>query len=310
MEETIELRQLFNIIWKGKAIIAVSTIICILFAGILSWFVLEEKYESKAMIQVVSGIQDTGAMANYIAAEFKPNIYAERIQNKSLMQQAFADANIKNEFLLENLVTKVEMDSLNNNVELRYTSNNAQSAQLELQVLIEATKNLMNEAIQKSLKDVEALYTNEMSNLSVELEEVVKSYNAIISNNNLPEVLILQTVVDTNNGIILNASEQQKSALSDINGELQNQLLQLQTEIRAKSDEYKNVLINYQSIKTNLNNFKSDSFIRVITEPTLADDPLAPSKVLNLVLGLVIGLMLGLGIVFLRAYWKNSAPVN
>ncbi len=95
MEETIELRELIEIVWKGKAIIAICTVVCMLLAGIVSWFVLEEKYESKAVVQVASGIQDTGIISNYIAAEFTPSIYAQRIQNKPIMKQALKDADIK-----------------------------------------------------------------------------------------------------------------------------------------------------------------------------------------------------------------------
>ncbi|WP_042470966.1 Wzz/FepE/Etk N-terminal domain-containing protein [Bacillus ndiopicus] len=310
MEETIELRELIKLIWNGRIILSISVIFCMLVALILNWFILEEKYESNALVQVVSGIQDTGAISNYIAAEFKPNIYAERIQNKSLMQQAFDDAGIKKKFLPSNLTLNIEMDTLKSNVALIYTSSNAQMAQNELQVLIDATKKHMNEAIQLSLKDIEELHKNEIENLSNNITEVVEKYNNIIHNNDLPEILILQTIMDTESEILINASEQQKTALSAINGDTQSQLLQLQAEIQTKSTEYKKALTNYQSVKMSLDNFKPDPFIRVITEPTLADYPTTPNKMLNLALGVIIGFVLGLGIIFFRNYWKNSAPIN
>ena len=91
---------------------------------------------------------------------------------------------------------------------------------------------------------------------------------------------------------------------------LQNELLQLQVQIQSKSEEYGKVLANYQSVKTGMGSFKPDPFIRVIAEPTLAEGPASPNKMLNLAIGLVIGVMMGIGIVFFRQYWKNSTPVK
>ena len=305
MEETIELRELIEIVWKGKAIIALCTIVCMLLAGVASWFVLEEKYESKAVVQVASTVQDTGIMANYVSTEFTPMIYAQRIQNKQIMQQALQDAGIKIKFNEKNLVTTTDADPTKNIVELRYTSNSAKEAQQQLQILMDATKQKMNESVQQTLQQLESTYKIEAESLSKEISSNIEQYNQIIRENNLPKILILQTII--NSEIVLNISEEQAATLSNVNGDLQNQLLQLQVQIQTKSEEYHNILTNYQSIKTELDSFKPDPFIRIIAEPSLAEGVSSPNKLLNLAIGLVVGVMLGLGIVFFREYWKKSA---
>ncbi|MGE6513591.1 Wzz/FepE/Etk N-terminal domain-containing protein [Lysinibacillus sphaericus] len=305
MEETIELRVLIEIVWKGKAIIAICTIVCMLLAGIASWFILEETYESKAVVQVASGVQDTGVIANYVAAEFAPNIYAQRIQNKPLMKQALQDAGIKVKYNEKNLVATVDADPTRNLVQLQFTSNSASDAQQQLQILMEATKQKMNESVQTTLQNLETTYKTESNALSKEIETIIEQYNKTIRDNNLPELLILQTILNTE--ITLNISEEQTAALSNVNGTLQNQLLQMQAQIQTKSEEYRKTLANYQSVKTGLDSFIPDPFIRVIAEPTLAENLSSPNKLLNLAIGLVMGMMLGLGAVFFRNYWKNSA---
>jgi len=307
MEETIELRELLEIVWKGKAVIAVCTIVCMLLAGIATWFVLDEKYESKAVVQVASSVQDTGIMANYVAAEFTPNIYAQRIQNKPVMQQALQDANIKMKYNDKNLVATVNVDPTKNLnlVELKYTSNTAKDSQKQLQVLMEATKQKMNESVQTTLHDLETNYKAKSMTLTKEIESIIEQYNKTIRMNNLPELLILQTILNTE--ITLNISEEQTTALANVTGNLQNQLLQMQAQIQTKSEEYRKALADYQSVKTGLDSFKPDPFIRVIAEPTLAEGPTSPNKLLNLAIGLIVGMMLGLGVVFFRHYWKNSA---
>lgn len=305
MEESIELRELLGIIWKGKVVIAVCTIVCMFLAGIGSWFVLDEKYESNAVVQVVSGVQDTGIMASYIEAEFTPNIYAQRIQNKPIIQQAFKEAGIKVKFSEKNLVMTVDPDPAKNLVELKYSSNSAKDAQQQLQVLMEATKGKMNESVQATLHNLESTYKLEASSLSKEIKIIIEQYNQIIRDHKLPDILVLQTVL--NSEIALNISDEQTTALSNVSGNLQNQLLQMQAQIQAKSEEYRKSLVNYQSVKTGLESFKPDPFIRVIAEPTLAEVPSSPNKMLNLAIGLIIGIMVGLGLVFFRHYWKNSA---
>ncbi|MEQ6050279.1 chain length determinant protein WzzB [Lysinibacillus capsici] len=305
MEETIELRELIEIVWKGKAIIALCTIVCMLLAGVASWFVLEEKYESKAVVQVAGAVQDTGIMANYVSTEFTPTIYAQRIQNKQIMQQALQDAGIKIKYNEKNLVTTTDADPTKNIVELKYTSNSAKEAQQQLQILMDAAKQKMNESVQQTLQQLESTYKIEAESLTKEINSNIEQYNQIIRENNLPKILILQTII--NSEIVLNISEEQAATLSNVNGDLQNQLLQLQVQIQTKSEEYHNILTNYQSIKTELDSFKPDPFIRIIAEPSLAEGVSSPNKLLNLAIGLVVGVMLGLGIVFFREYWKKSA---
>lgn len=304
MEETVELRELLGIVWKGKSIIAICTIACLFLTGIVSWFVLEEKFESKAVVQVASAVQDTGIMANYVATEFTPTIYAQRIQNKPIMKKALQDAGIKIKYNEKNLVAKVDADPAKNLVELTFIANSSKEAQQQLQILMEATKQKMNESVQSTLQDLEVTYNTEANALTKEIDSIIEQYNKIIRENNLPKILILQTILNTE--MIFNISEEQSATLSNVNGNLQNQLLQLQAQIQTKSEEYRKTLANYQSVKTGLDSFKPDPFIRVIAEPTLAEEATSPNKMLNLAVGLVIGMILGISIVFFRQYWRNS----
>lgn len=308
MEETIELRKLLEIVWKGKPLIAIWTIVCMLLAGIASWFVLDEKYESKAIVQVASAVQDTGIMSNYVATEFTPAIYAQRIQNKPIMQQALQDEGIKVNYNEKNLVATVDADPTKNLVELKFTSGSSKEAQQQLQILMDATKQKMNESVQMTLQNLENTYKIEAEALTKEIDAIIEQYNQIIRENNLPKLLILQTILNTE--MVINISEEQAASLSNVNGNLQNKLLQLQSQIQTKSEEYRKTLANYQSVKTGLDSFKPDPFIRVIAEPTLPEGAASPNKLLNLVIGLIIGVMLGLGAVFFRHYWRNSAVMK
>ncbi len=94
----------------------------------------------------------------------------------------------------------------------------------------------MNESVQATLKELETTYKTESVSLSKEIENIIEQYNKIIKDNKLPEILILQTVL--NSEIVLNISDDQTTTLSNVNGDLQNQLLQMQAQINTKSVEY------------------------------------------------------------------------
>lgn len=302
MKETIELRELIEIILKGKWIISVITIICTLFAGFLSWFLLPEKYDSKAVIQVASSVQDTGIMESFIATEFTPQVYSQRLKNESIINEFFQHENMKNEFNPKNL--NVNNEANTNLLTLTYTSNSPENAQKELQALMDATKNEMNFSVQNTLKNLEMTYGREAQSLSNEIETIINEYNTIVRENRLPEVLILQTVL--NPEMVVNISDEQTKALANVSGAVQNQLLQLQAQIQTKSDEYRNVLSKYQSVKTGLEDFKADPFIRIIVEPNLPKAPTSPKILINLVIGFVFGIMLGFIITFFKHFWRYS----
>lgn len=310
MEDKIELKQLIDILLKGKIIILVTTILCMVFSGIVSWFVIDEKYESKAVVQIVNNVQDTGVLTNLVAAEFTPNVYAQRIQNKTIMDQALKEAGITENYDDSNLIATVDanQDVTKNYISLRYTSKSATDAKKQLEILMSATTKKMDEAVKEPLIEMGKSYNNQIKVLTKEIESIIGDYNQIIRENNLPKVLIMQTLL--NSEISLEITEEQMAALANVNGAQQNQLLQLQAQIETKSEKYRSVLENYQSVELGLENFKSDPYIRVIAEPTLAEDPSSPNKVLNLIIGLILGVMLGIGIVLIRSYWKNSVSTN
>lgn len=302
MEETIELREIIEIVLKGKWLIAVCTIIAILCVGIVSWFVLEEKYESKAVVQVSGGVQDEGIMSNYVVTEFTPNIYMQRMQNVEQNKKYFKENGV-NDFVKENLTIANQQGT--DLVELKYVGASPEEAQKHLQLLLKKTKTEVTVSIKETLTQLEQTYLKESTSLSGEIEQLMTSYNDVVTKNNLPEVLILQTIASSQ--FVLNLTENQSNGLANVTGSIQNELLQLKAQIDTKSEEYRAVLAKYQSVKTGLDNFKADPFIRVIIDPTLAEGPSSPNKALNLAIGLVLGLMIGIGLVFFRAYWKGSA---
>ena len=306
MEETIELRELIETIWKEKWLIGGLAALFMLGAGVLSWFVLPEQYESKATVQVASEVQDAGIMSSYVTAEFTPIIFSQRIKNEVLMNEAFEEKGINEKLDLNALSATVQAST--NLIDLNYTSTSAEKAQEHLTLFINKTKERMNTSVKRTLSELEKTYTSEANQLSGEIESLIEQYNKLIILNDLPEILIMQTLV--NSQIIMTVSDDQMQALAKVNGVLHNELMQMQAQVASKSAEYRKVLDKFQSVKTGLDSFRPDPFVRIIIEPTNPETPSAPRKVLNVAIAMIIGLMTGLGIVFFRQYWKKTAPTK
>lgn len=299
MRENTELREVIDIIIKGKWIISIITIICVIFSAILSWVILPEKYESKAIVQIASSVQDTGIMESFVATEFTPQIFSYRAKDEVIINEAFQKANIQKDYSQRKLDIKTD----NNTLTMAYTSDSPKNAQKELQIIIETTKVRMNESVHNTLKNLENTYNKDAESLSTEIESLINEYNSIVRSNHLPEVLILQTIL--NPEMVINITAEHTKALANVSGSIQNQLLQLQAQIQTKSEEYRNILADYQSVKTGLENFKPDPFIRIISEPTLPKGPSSPNHLLLLIIGFVSGIMIGLGVVFLQKILKE-----
>ncbi|TQR21224.1 Wzz/FepE/Etk N-terminal domain-containing protein [Psychrobacillus vulpis] len=301
-EETIDLRELIEIVWKGKYIIIVSIIASMLIAGLLSIFVLEKKYESKATVQITSNTAAEGIVKQYIDSEFTNQVFAEKIKSQAFIDQVIVDDEVSNHDL------KVTVDTVTSMISLTYTSGDPKKSSDVLTTLIDEQKIAMANALQNEFTLLADSYTKESKKLSNEIRDLIKLYNTTVKTNNLPEILILQTMVG--NELIIDLTQEQQESMVNIDGEIQNELMQLQARIESKSVEYRKVLDQYQSVLTNIESFRPNPLIKTIIEPTVPKEPSSPKTVLNIAIGLVIGVMIGLGIVFIRKYWEETNPRN
>lgn len=304
-EETIDLRELIEIVWNGKKVIIIAIVAAILISLLLSIFVLDKQFESKATVQITSITAAEGLVKQYIDSEFTSQVFAEKIKSQTFIDQLFKATDIGE---VSNKNLNVSVDPTTSMISLSYTSESAEKGSKILETLIMSQRSAMSEKLHTEFTLLADSYTKESKKLSNEIRDLIKLYNTTVQSNNLPIILILQSMVSEE--LIVDLSQDQQSALTNIDGEIQNELIQLQTRIESKLIEYKRVLDQYQSVLTNIESFRPDPLIKTIIEPTVPDSPNSPNTLINIAIGLVIGAMVGLGIVFIRKYWKNTNPGN
>ncbi|MFB5086103.1 Wzz/FepE/Etk N-terminal domain-containing protein [Psychrobacillus sp. PGGUH221] len=304
-EETISLRELVEIVWNGKKIIILSMVVSILIATVLSFIVLDKKYVSEATVQVTANTNAEGIVKQYIDSEFTSQVFAERMKNQAFIDQIFNESGKK---VVSNKNLAVNVDVQTNMISLSYTSGSSDGAQKILSTLIDEQKKYMSETLTNEFTLLADSYTKESERLSNEIRDLIKLYNETIKTNNLPEILILQSMIP--NELIIDLSTEQQATLVNIDGALQNELMQLQAKISSKSEEYRKVLDQYQSVLTNIESFRPDPLIKTVIAPTLPETPSSPNTLLNSTISIVLGAIIGLGIVFFRKYWTETNPVE
>lgn len=97
MEEEISLRELIEILLKGKWGIVAVTAVAVLISGVLSFFVLEPTYEARATMLVVqpkmeAASSDNGALSRYLqsiseSTQLSLDTYANQVKNPVLLDR-------------------------------------------------------------------------------------------------------------------------------------------------------------------------------------------------------------------------------
>jgi succinoglycan biosynthesis transport protein ExoP len=127
LEEEISIRELIEIFLKGKKTIAAVTILAVLIAGIVNFFVLEDVYEAKA-IMMASGINER-AQANDVQGveslldsispypQMTTEAYKEQIKTPQILDEVIAELELNSQDIsrvgLRNMIELETVDKTN-----------------------------------------------------------------------------------------------------------------------------------------------------------------------------------------------------
>lgn len=105
MEEEINLRELIDVLLKGKWIIIGICIIAVLAAGLISFFVLAEKYEASATIMVNNMSEKVETVDNGSLGQLLGSL----TEYPSMTLETYRDQ-IRNPALLQGVIDELELD--------------------------------------------------------------------------------------------------------------------------------------------------------------------------------------------------------
>ncbi len=106
MQDEISLRELIEILFKGKVIIAIITAVAIIATGLISFLVLDPVYEAKTVLMAsgvnsknqsqsgIKGIEELlDSMSQY--PQMSIEAYKEQINNPQILNQVIDELNLK-----------------------------------------------------------------------------------------------------------------------------------------------------------------------------------------------------------------------
>jgi capsular polysaccharide biosynthesis protein len=289
VEDEIDLRDYLNVIWKNKLLIMGIVLVSLISAGIYSFFVLQDEYQTNAILYVNSLPGDLSNAERYsnpaIIATFTSNdLIAKTVEQSGLAKtEPFKDSDKPNEnamiwlkkYLLFTDKSKLKDKFVDKQIEILLEGTmdpeilkNTLSTHIKL-VKEENKKRLTDDA----KKDIEKI---DMQSASL----IEQRANILKSIENIPDVNSTDRTVALELFITLN------SRLTAI-------------------DDRLNAM---QLSKKNLELITSKDFnwIEVMSSPYKPIEPVGPKRMLNLAIAGVLGLFIGVFAAFFKNYIEGS----
>jgi len=308
MQDEISLRELIEIILKGKWLIASITIAAMLIAGIFSYIIIKPTYESKATILVNSLQQEQeSTLTTYLNENVSPKVYKERLKSQELLLRVMKK-NSLSEWSLEDLKRNLTVESQQDSAILTLTlkGNSPELVHKTLEAIINEAKLYIGEKISERLNNLASQYQEQLASENELLQEALAQYNNARADEGLPTIVVLDSLTSGGKQYILNVDDKYMEELKNLDKNKQVEFQKLNNQVNTLTELYNEYSKNYEEARSTAKLFKIDNKFSVLSEPELPNMPVSPKKVFNIAIAFMIGLIISIGFVFLRHYWVES----
>ncbi|HHV73114.1 MAG TPA: capsular biosynthesis protein [Thermoanaerobacterium sp.] len=306
MEEEISLRELLEIIWKWRRTIAIITIVSVLIAGLLSFFVIKPTYEATTTISVSDITPQTGFFGSNTTVVL-PN---QNSNDGSMIQSDTADKDLS--YLLSSILKYQDM-----------TVNTYKEEVTNPQVLLDTIKQLKLDPKKYTLDnfkneiDVQTIDNTNLITITVKEKDPklaakiadaiaanFKSY--IVSRNNRQTDKLIATIENLIN--LQNSKiEAATNELNSINPANKTEYEQNQTKLNLLKNTRDIMMEKYNMLQLVKASNLGEQGIMVTSKAIVPDKPVSPKKSLNIAIAFILGLMVSVFVVFFAEYWKSTS---
>lgn len=324
MQEEISLREIIEILLKGKYIIIVTTIIAMLLSAVVSFFVLSPTYEATATVRIP---ESTESLKSYTQT-LQDDASLNRVITKLKLADTYTLTSMRNAVSLETVdetsIIRIKVKgedpaTITNITNLLAYELGARAEIFERSVRIVSEKNQI-----EALDDNIAVIQTSIQNIQQQLQETPEK---LITKRTLADDPYMQSVVSdsgTLNNREAGALELTVESINPLYAELESKLANKVIELNDLLEQQKvlqqNVDEDVQSIEqleqqmdeerlksTNAERML-DGLQTVLVSPALQpSEPIGPRKAMNVAIAMVLGVMISVLFVFFREYWKNTS---
>jgi Capsular polysaccharide biosynthesis protein len=330
MEQEISLREIIEIVLKGKWVIIVVTGVVVLLVAILNFFVLSPVYESNSMVRIAeSGKEGVKPIEmNSFIETVKSDAAINRLIEKLNLDPAVHTINslkeqISTEVIKEINVMKIKVSGsdalLNTNIAnfLAYELGNRVDSTARSRSIVEDQRKLkdLSDEVESTKKQLEEA----KSQLAV-IPEKQKTTQAI-SENPLLTVVAQRGGEATRDFLGLQLeSETVNPAYTAVQTQIANISISLTKLVTEEANINKRIQENTDKINALGNQIQQEKLTARVSDRLLGGEqaifvspaleplsPVGPNKILNMAIAAVLGGMVSVLYVFLSNYMRNSS---
>jgi succinoglycan biosynthesis transport protein ExoP len=332
MEQEISLREIIEIILKGKWIILIVTVIAIFISGIYSFFIVSPTYETNSLVRIQQNTSDTAKSKvdlNAFVESLKSDSSINRIIDKLKLDSNTYNINsirnlIQLEVVKDTSVMKIKVkggDSLlitnianllayelGNRIEITEQSQTIVESQDKLEDLMEKIT-ISKSELTEAQKQLESIPEKQVIRQRLAEDDLLKDLLKESNSSSVSDIAALQLESESLNPAY--------NLLQTRIAELTITLTSLQTEeqnLRAKivmSTERINEL-DVQLLQEKLTAKTSDRLLSgyqaVFISPAIQpSEPVGPNKMMNIIFAVIISGMISVLFIFFSSYMRNTS---
>ncbi|MGG0716257.1 Wzz/FepE/Etk N-terminal domain-containing protein [Robertmurraya massiliosenegalensis] len=308
MQEEISLRELIEVVLKGKKLIAIITILSVLAAAIVSYFVLDPTYETKATILVNNTQQEGNSnIDTYLNEVVSPQVYSERVQSQKFLKRVIDNHNLK-DWTVSELINSLTVGTAteSNMVTLTLGGKDSELIYKTLDAIITEANVYIGEAVTERLTDLAHQYEKQLSIEKENLDQALVKYNEARAAEGLPTIVLLDALTSGQKQYILNVDDKYLEEIQSLDKNKQVEFQKLNNQVNTLTELYNKYSKNYEEARSVSSLYNVEDKLTLIAAPEVPMNPVGPKKMLNMAISMVIGLIASVGIVFFVHYWKES----
>ncbi len=278
MEEEISLRELIEVLLQGKWIIAGISFVAVLIAGIVSFGILDEKYEARAVIMFDKKfIEEQG-----LALE----TYKELVTTHSRVQGVYEKLGLDpGEYKLESFKKsiKTELNDKASIISITVTSKDPELAQkIANELGVSSVNDFRRRLIDDKEREIEKA-ERMLASVEAELEKTPRLLNTFEVRANATHIIQVPEL----NPLY----ERLSTRWDEVNATV--------TTLKAEKEYLE------EGLKTG-----GKGLYIMLQQAHLPETPVSPRKMLNMAVAGVLGFMVSVFLVFFMEFWRKSAPVK
>lgn len=331
MQEEISLREIIETIWNGKIIIISVTVIAMLTAGVLSFFVLSPTYEASATVRVNQNEEMSNSQLNSFTETIKSDVSIHRIIEKlQLNENDYSISSIRNNLTVNNIkdtnVIRLTLKGTDPEAITMITNLLAFEIGARIEITDRAGKIVTARNRLDDINDAMIITQGEI----IETENQLKvTPEILITKKTVSDDPYLQSIVNEEQP---GTSSRDTGAMSLIHEEINPLYTNLKNRLAdatihlTKLQEERNTLnenimeqeLRIQELEVQIDNEKLkaknserllNGFNAVFISPAIEPQvPTGPNKKLNIAVSAIVGIMVSLVYVFVRHYWRTTSP--